>query len=708
MPRPRVHPSLRQRAAEACNYCRTSKKRCSATAPCTACVRRGIEASCYLTHKPWGTRRSQTAVAVTASSPRQGSVSASSAGPLVAASASESTSAESRVLRSAGTGPSLPPVASPAWSPGSPRNDAEEYRPISPSESRVDSPDAVQSNATSSSRKLSFARDPHARMLLNLRGNRVFIGEAASISFLQFIRDTVEEQIGPSQFTRNDKSQNMLETAPTISNTTISAILNTEGLKKDEVLLYYDIYRAATGGFLDVLAPSEVEAILDPNNTQSHTANEGSITIFNLVIALGAQCKSPSAAQEVGQDYFQRAQRRSFAAMLEDPDIDMVRAFILMTFYMLGHCRRNTAFLYLGIATRAAVALGLHRRDSYSDVSNEGKFRLRVWMSLCIVDMLVSAILGRPPATLSLRFDVDSDLVESPSISTDPDAVCLIASFRISTIINEAAHQLYGKESVAHAAAERLLEDIDKWRQSLPEYLKNEPPGPGLARSQAETIRNVHVSCLYYFAVTLVTRPVLISTLSSRPGPESSSSSQMASACLDAALYLIQTCMDAHRSRLLLGNMCIMKALLFATGLILGFVMVAERNTDYEVEKAFRSAKEILESLAVQSPQAAHYSEILGLLLSAIETPPRRLTSRGGNKYVGRLFALDQEAEGSSALDSVPDGMKQSVGKDVVGLIDEESGGWTGFQQQAFADIDGDFLSGWDSLDLSQWDNFPF
>lgn len=173
--------------------------------------------------------------------------------------------------------------------------------------------------------------------------------------------------------------------------------------------------------------------------------------------------------------------------------------------------------------------------------------------------MLVSAILGRPPATLSLRFELDRDLVESPGISTDPDTICIVASYRISTIINEAAHQLYGKEVVAHAAAERLLEDIDKWSQTLPECLKNESLGSGAARTQAETVRNVQVSCLYYFAVTLVTRPVLISTLSSRPGPENSSSSQMASACLDASLYLIQTCMDAHRSGLLLGNMCIMK-----------------------------------------------------------------------------------------------------------------------------------------------------
>lgn len=51
--------------------------------------------------------------------------------------------------------------------------------------------------------------------------------------------------------------------------------------------------------------------------------------------------------------------------MLEDPNIDMVRAFTLMAFYMLGACRRNAAFMYLGVATRAAVAIGLQCRDSY-------------------------------------------------------------------------------------------------------------------------------------------------------------------------------------------------------------------------------------------------------------------------------------------------------------------------------------------------------
>jgi hypothetical protein len=43
----------------------------------------------------------------------------------------------------------------------------------------------------------------------------------------------------------------------------------------------------------------------------------------------------------------------------------MVRCFLLMTFYMLGACRRNAAFMYLGIANQASSALGLHVTEQY-------------------------------------------------------------------------------------------------------------------------------------------------------------------------------------------------------------------------------------------------------------------------------------------------------------------------------------------------------
>lgn len=40
----------------------------------------------------------------------------------------------------------------------------------------------------------------------------VYVGKAASLSFLQLLRETVTQHIGPSQFSHNVKSEDMLET----------------------------------------------------------------------------------------------------------------------------------------------------------------------------------------------------------------------------------------------------------------------------------------------------------------------------------------------------------------------------------------------------------------------------------------------------------------------------------------------------------------
>lgn len=99
---------------------------------------------------------------------------------------------------------------------------------------------------------------------------------------------------------------------------------------------------------------------------------------MDLMVAIGAQsCPNDRKTLQVERFYFARGQRRTFANMLEDPSLDLVRVFLLMSFYMLGACRRNTAFMYLGVASRAAVALGFHAESpgpispDESDKSNE-------------------------------------------------------------------------------------------------------------------------------------------------------------------------------------------------------------------------------------------------------------------------------------------------------------------------------------------------
>lgn len=96
------------------------------------------------------------------------------------------------------------------------------------------------------------------------------------------------------------------------------------------------------------------------------------------MVAIGAQTlPNDRKTLQVERFYFARGQHRTFANMLEDPSVDLIRVFLLMSFYMLGACRRNTAFMYLGVASRAAVALGFHagfpapRSPDESDERNE-------------------------------------------------------------------------------------------------------------------------------------------------------------------------------------------------------------------------------------------------------------------------------------------------------------------------------------------------
>ena len=107
--------------------------------------------------------------------------------------------------------------------------------------------------------------------------------------------------------------------------------------------------------------------------TDINSMNENKGLLY-LVFAIGGQCRvSSPLSLNYSQRYFTRGQQIAFEGMLEDPSIRLIHSFLLMAFYLLGACRRNAAFMYLGIAARAAHALGLHDPDQYSALSRPEK-----------------------------------------------------------------------------------------------------------------------------------------------------------------------------------------------------------------------------------------------------------------------------------------------------------------------------------------------
>lgn len=187
--------------------------------------------------------------------------------------------------------------------------------------------------------------------------------------------------------------------------------------------------------------------------------------------------------------------------------------------------------------------------------------RIRIWISLRIVDMLVNSILGRPAATAGLNSDINSILEDISQTEKTDEMARLIASHQIVSIINGIVDTLYDRKEISTSVVESLLNEIESWSQNLPSCLRSPAKAATLSGSNYTkgAIGSVHVSCLYYFAVTLVTRPILISTLTAPSASAGIAQSQLASACLDAAVYLVQTCVDARTVDILYGNMCIMK-----------------------------------------------------------------------------------------------------------------------------------------------------
>lgn len=122
------------------------------------------------------------------------------------------------------------------------------------------------------------------------------------------------------------------------------------------------------------------------------------------------------------------------------------------------------------------------------------------------------------------------------------------------------------------------------------------------------------------------------------------------------------------------------------------------------METAFTGTTDVLGFLANQSPQAAHYLDILTSLSNA---SLKRKTTARKNRYVSRIFSV-----GAASADLLVSGRPQDLSwadglnlddLDATPVIGDEIEDWS------FGQAVGEGLSlDWDSLNISQWDSFPF
>lgn len=98
----------------------------------------------------------------------------------------------------------------------------------------------------------------------------------------------------------------------------------------------------------------------------------GTVAVIYLVIALGAQARGSSLLDSRrAQSFYHHGRLIALQELTNDPTLETIQAFLLISMYMLGCSRRNGSYLNLGTAVSAAKSLGLHRREANAAYSKD-------------------------------------------------------------------------------------------------------------------------------------------------------------------------------------------------------------------------------------------------------------------------------------------------------------------------------------------------
>ncbi|CAN8099858.1 unnamed protein product [Discula destructiva] len=465
-----------------------------------------------------------------------------------------------------------------------------------------------------------------ARLLCDAQGKLIFIGDCAPLSFFQTVRQLVTSRVDPNAFAPQTSQYSVLENATSKSFFTTGAT-SAPKVHVDDISATVSSYLTISSGTVD-LFPSEARlvdllTIWATNNTE---VDNVSTAVNYLVLAIGLQQKD----EDLAQLYFEYARDLALSTLNGSLGIQTVKAFILVTLYMLCACQINGAFLFFGIAVRAAYSIGIHRTEVNQRFGEQQhQQRDRLWKSLRIVDLFLSTSMGRPPCTSDVDCTVPYRQVDGGGHELFD---ILNASAQIFLILEGIVLEVFTRRKITPQLTEGISRQLRDFSVRWLDQLKRAVSCPGES-NPTDVSGACQVLASYYYAVMLVTRPFLMYELYRRLSPEPaavygraglvSGKSKLADACIDAASMMVDQISDLIDKGSVSGRRPILVSWLFAGSLVLGAGLLG--NFGRILEKYARLAMTALDHFAKIDAHAAQYAMIsMSLLTTAVEFLERR------------------------------------------------------------------------------------
>lgn len=376
----------------------------------------------------------------------------------------------------------------------------------------------------------------HPRMLQDPTGRLLYVGDSASLSFLQLIRMMVESVAGPSPFTTDPHRHKLVESQFSLApDTRLTHLLP----DKDTAKTLVDAFFVNTQGLVLVFDRQKFLNSLDTCYSDPLSVDVPWLCHFNLVCAIGLMLAHPrSDSQEyktierLRSDRQDRAELFYFGAKslhdpitgFEDADFWSVQALLLMAMYMLSKSRRNTAFAYIGMAVRSAYSLGLHKEETLTIFTeSEQNIRRNVWKSLFVLDRFVSCQLGRPTAISEEECSGDALRPQYPVTEMDMNGLntpqpgvtdlteignaALDAAVRSCSTIGIILKRVYHQRKISTRLAQEIADICKMWSKALAPMLHWTK---ALSASDPQGIAILHVNLLYCHSIILLTRPFFL------------------------------------------------------------------------------------------------------------------------------------------------------------------------------------------------------
>jgi proline utilization trans-activator len=207
----------------------------------------------------------------------------------------------------------------------------------------------------------------------------------------------------------------------------------------------------------------------------------------------------------------------------EDGSVLFVEVLSYAAYYMQTINRRDAAYLYMGMALRMAIALGLHQDvdggdDSGDDAENGyvRERRRRLWWSTYSLERMLCVTSGHP---ISIRDD-DIDVALPTALpGENPQLAAAQRHYTmLSRIQGRIGQEIYRKRrshgaSTSDTSSASLLPSIQAIMQSLVEWFAQLPADVRLdpAAPDAYTRRDVvSIHLHYYHCVNMTARPLLL------------------------------------------------------------------------------------------------------------------------------------------------------------------------------------------------------